>query len=59
MELVKTILDNDLLSLKAYCDQNIQKHIDARISSKKVEVLAKINNTSIDKMTELMATSQA
>lgn len=58
MDLVKTILDNNLSDLKDYCDNNIQKHIDARIAEKKVEVLAKLNNTTPEKMKEQMAVAQ-
>ena len=56
--LIKGILDNDLVGLKDYCELNIQKHVDARIAEKKVEVLAKINNTTVEKMAEMMATSK-
>jgi hypothetical protein len=55
--LIKTILDNDLKTLKDYCETNVQKHIDARISEKRVDVLAKLNNTTSEKMAELMAVS--
>jgi len=57
--LIKTVLSNDLVALKSYMEQNVQKHVDNRITAKRVEVLAKLNNTTVEKMSEIMATSQA
>ena len=56
--LIKTVLDNDLVNLKDYMEKNVQKHIETRIADAKVGVLAKLNNTTIEKMAEQMAVSQ-
>lgn len=55
--LIQTVLDNDLIGLKDYMNTNVQKHIDSRIAEKKVEVLAKMNGTTVEKMKEQMATA--
>lgn len=53
--LIQTVLDNDLIGLKDYMNSNVQKHIDSRIAEKKVEVLAQMNGTTVEKMKEQMA----
>ena len=53
--LIRTVLSNNLVDLKGYCEKNIQKHIENRVAAKKIEVLAGINNVSVEAMAEQMA----
>ena len=53
--LIKVILDNNLVQLKDYCEKNITKHVNNRISDAKIKVLAGINNVSVEQMAEQMA----
>jgi len=55
--LLKTVLDNDYATLKNYVEGKVSEGINARISNKKVDVLAALNGISRDKMEEVMAIS--
>ena len=58
MEIIKTILDNNLTDLKSYLAASVTNKVDARIASKKIEALAKRNGLSVDKMTEQLNVSK-
>jgi hypothetical protein len=55
--LIQTVLSNDLTTLKDYCEKNVQKHFENRVASKKLEILAKENNVTVEKMAEMMEVS--
>ena len=55
--ILKTVLDNDYATLKGYVEQKVQEGINAKIASKKVDILAALNGISRDKMEEVMSVS--
>lgn len=50
MSIIKQVLDNDWVSLQKDFEQKLSDKIWSRIQDKKVEVLAKINNISVEEM---------
>jgi len=52
---IKRVLEGDWASLQADVDQMAAAKVNERIGNKKIEVLAKLNDVSTDKMQEIMA----
>ncbi len=59
MSLVKDVLDGNWVKVQEYMEKQISDKIIQRVQEKKVEVLAKINGTTTDKMKEVIAVSQS
>lgn len=58
MSLVKDVLDGNWVKVQEYMEKQISDKIIQRVQEKKVEVLAKINGTTTDKMKEIIAVSK-
>jgi hypothetical protein len=54
MNIIKSVLDSKWIDLKSDIEKKVFEKINQRISDKKVEVLAKLNNVDVDKMKEII-----
>lgn len=56
--IVKRVLSGDWASLQTDVEQMAADRVNARVEDKKVNVLAKLNNVSEDKMKEIVSVSK-
>ena len=52
--ILKTVLDNDLAALQNHIETKIDEKIADRVADKKIDVLAKMNGLSREKMEEIV-----
>ena len=57
ISIVKSILEGNYAKLQEHCDKIVADKIVERINQKKIDVLAKINGTTVSEMVDVMAKS--
>jgi len=58
MSMIKKVLDGNWFELQAEFEQKVSDKIWSRIKEKKVDVLAKLNGTTKEKMEEIISISK-
>jgi hypothetical protein len=57
MNVIKSVLDNDAAGLKEMLEKKISEKLENRINDKQVEILAKMNKTTVENQRSIMDNS--